>query len=153
MTPYICTSSLTHISLNFLTKPKAKNSRLTTSLHSVEEYNKKEMVTILPFVLQIIRAEKVTKTQFFTPSHARYLQSILISFLYTYILESVYYIEILDVPLCDSHAPAWLYIFGFALSVPCLLYVVCFVLFPLCTVFPCLYQCKIYCHRVKTKLQ
>jgi hypothetical protein len=36
---------------------------------------------------------------------------------------------------------------------PCLLYVLFFVLFPLHVVFPCLYQCKIYCHWVNTQLQ
>jgi amino acid permease len=53
----------------------------------------------------------------------------------------------------QSRALVWLYMFGFALCVPCLLCVLCYVLFPLCIVLPCLYQCKIYCHRVNTQLQ
>jgi hypothetical protein len=53
----------------------------------------------------------------------------------------------------QSHTLVWPYMFGFALCVPCLLYVLCFVLFTLCVVSPCLYQCKIYCHRENTKLQ
>jgi hypothetical protein len=44
-------------------------------------------------------------------------------------------------------------VFRFALCIPCLLYVFCLILFPLCIVFPCLYQCTIYCHRVNIQLQ
>jgi hypothetical protein len=56
-----------------------------------------------------------------------------------------------EVRFPQSRALVWLYMFGYALCVPCLLYVLCFVLFPLCIVFPYLCQCKIYCHRVNTR--
>jgi hypothetical protein len=56
-------------------------------------------------------------------------------------------------PSCDFTCPCGtLYVW---ICTECTLFidVLCFVLFPLCIVFPCLYQCKIYCRRVNTQLQ
>jgi hypothetical protein len=65
---------------------KAKSSRLTTSIYTVEKDNKEEMDMILTFVVhQIISAGKVTMSFFFHISRPMYPQSILISSLYQFL--------------------------------------------------------------------